>query len=187
MASAEELDSTYMDEEEEISSQRPNRRKVKHLFVNPRYQLKYVNWFISGAFVFLVCTVMAVHYRLAQVDHLLNSEDALAGGGHLPVFDAFSDITIYALAGLVAFTIYAVVLSLLINQRIAGPMVAIVDCIDQLRIGNYDYNRSLREKDELKPIYDAVQSLQQTLKNAQPKIPDLASGIDDKTSNDETT
>ncbi len=140
-----------------------DRRRLKNFFLKPKYQLKYVNWLISGAFVTLVGTVGFIHYRLNKIDHLLNADADTPLANQIPVYHAFSDITMIALAGFVTFVLFACALVLLINHRVSGPMIAIVAQIDQLRQGNYKYERKLRNKDELLPIYDAVKDLARTL------------------------
>ena len=143
------------------------RRRWTNFFVKPRFQLRYVNWFITGAFITLAGTVAAIHYRLQPVDHLLNAPESLAGADPsalVPLYSAFSDITLIALAGLVIFAVWACALALLMNHRIAGPMIAIVDILEKTRQGNYRYDRQLRNNDELMPIYEAASNLQKSLR-----------------------
>lgn len=145
-----------------------NRRQLKHFFLKPKYQLKYVNWFMSGAFVLLVSTVGFIHFKLGQIDHILNASADAPITNQIPVYHAFSDITMIALGGFVAFVLFTCALALLINHRVAGPMIAIVDHLEALRQGNYDYTRELRHRDELQPIHDAVKDLARTLQDRQP-------------------
>ncbi len=146
-----------------------NRRQLKNFVNKSRYQLRYINWYITGAFMIMVTTVGLIHYRLQAVDGLLNADADAAGAGsamgsHVPIYDAFTDITTFALAGFVLFVIYACVLAVIINHRVAGPSIALVDCIEQMRNGNYDYNRRLRKNDELGHIHEALQDLNSALR-----------------------
>ena len=154
-------------DEGELDTNSPNRRQFKNFIIKPKFQLKYVNWFISGAFTIMVTTVGLIQYRLQQVDHLLNVNVDTQVGAQLPVYSAFSDITVIALAGFVIFTIYASTLAIMINHRVSGPMIAIVHCIDEIRHGNYHHERELRDKDELQPIHEALIDLSRSLRNKQ--------------------
>lgn len=140
------------------------RRKAKNFLQKPQFQLKYTNWYITGAFIIMATTVTMIHYRLKQIDGLLNAEETMGMGGHVPIYDAFTDITTFALAGFVIFVIYACSLAIVINHRIAGPSIALVACIEQMRNGNYDYNRDLRKNDELQHIHDALRDLNSSLR-----------------------
>ena len=141
-----------------------NRRQIKNFVVKPRYQLKFVTWFVTGGFVTMVVTVGLMNYRLQQIDHLLNSDGAMSVAGHIPIYDALTDITSFALAGFVLFVVYACYLAILINHRVGGPMIALIAHIDEIRNGNYDYQRKLRKKDELKPVHEALMNLSRSLK-----------------------
>ena len=88
-------------------------------------------------------------------------------GGHIPVYDAFTDITTIALAGFCCFFAYACIVSLILSHRVAGPMTAIIACIEEYGQGNYDFKRELRGNDELEPIHDALQDLGRALKDQQ--------------------
>ncbi len=146
-----------------------SRRQLKNFFGSSRYQLRYINWTVSGAFVIMVTTVGLIHYRLKQVDGLLNSAGVVDAanpglGSHVPIYDAFVDITSLALGGFVLFVLFACWVALIMNKRVAGPTVALVAYIEQMRNGNYDYERALRKNDELKPIHEALQDLNSALK-----------------------
>ena len=54
------------------------------------------------------------------------------------------------------------------SHRVAGPQVAIMDYIEALKVGNYDYNRDLRSKDELAQIMEALKELGPVLKDREP-------------------
>ena len=156
------------DEADDTTSSPGNRRQLKNFFVKPRYQLQYVNWFIFGAFASLVTTVGLIHYRLSEVDHLLNASVDATATSQIPVYHAFSDITMIALAGFVAFTLFACGLAILINHRVSGPMIALVACLEGLKQGKYTDIRPLRTNDELMPIHDAIADLGRHLKSQQP-------------------
>ncbi len=143
-----------------------NRRKLRN-FLKPRYHLRYTNLFIGGAVVTMATTVFTMHNRLGDVDRLLNSDDAMDLTGHLPVYEALTDITTIALGGFVVFVIFACALAMLINHRVAGPTTAIIDCINQLAQGNYQYDRRLRKGDELRDIHEALQNLGHALRRKQ--------------------
>ncbi|MEM9622345.1 MAG: hypothetical protein AAF993_11890, partial [Pseudomonadota bacterium] len=102
--------------------------------------------------------------RLKAIDGLLSGDAELGLGGHVPIYDAFTDIATFALAGFVLFVIFACVLAVIINHRIAGPSIALVACIEQMRNGNYDYARELRKNDELVQIHEALRDLNAALR-----------------------
>ncbi|MEM7097261.1 MAG: hypothetical protein AAF541_03305 [Pseudomonadota bacterium] len=162
------MSATHDDFDDDDAESTPgDRRQLKNFFVKPRYQLQYVNWFIFGAFASLVTTVGLIHYRLRDVDHLLNSSADATATSQIPVYHAFSDITMIALAGFVVFTLFACGLAILINHRVSGPMIALVACLEGLKQGKYTDIRPLRNNDELTPIHDAIADLGRHLRAQQ--------------------
>ena len=140
------------------------RRKLRNFFFKPQDQTRYTNWYIMGGFVCMTLSVLFIHYRLQSVDVLLNSTAAVKMGGHIPVYEAFTDITTIALAGFVAYVTYACALAMVISHRVTGPTIAIIACIEAMRKGDYGVTRELRKKDELVAIHDALMDLSRTLK-----------------------
>lgn len=141
-----------------------NRRQLKNFFQKPKFHLKFVNLFVLGGFTAMVGAVVLIQLRLLEIDSLLNSSTAMGVGGHLPVYDAFTDVATIALLALAGFVVYACVLALIISHRVAGPTIAIMACIDEIKKGNYDYKRQLRKGDELQPIIDGLHDLSRALK-----------------------
>ena len=152
--------------------QAPNsdRRRLKHFFVKPKYQMKYSNWYIRGAFITLVATTLLVHHILSDITPLLSLDSrelAAQDGALVEIYAAFTNVIMIALAGFVIFTLYACGLAILLNHRVSGPVLALVDRIEQIQAGRYTNPRDLREHDELKPISDALDDLEQSLQSSQ--------------------
>ncbi len=74
------------------------------------------------------------------------------------------DVAVLTLVGFILFAIASFIFALIVSHRIAGPMVAIMAYIDELKIGNYDYGRGLRPNDELTLIMDTLHELARVLK-----------------------
>ncbi|NKB97313.1 MAG: hypothetical protein GKR90_02275 [Pseudomonadales bacterium] len=147
-------------------SEEANRRLLSNILVRPKYTVKFVNYFIGGGALAIGAVIAAIYLRLLDIDQILNSSQAMGVGGHIPVYDAFTDVTTIAIAGLAFFVIYSCIIAIVLSHRVAGPMTALVDCIEQLKKGNYSYERDLRKHDELRPIHDAIRDLSRSLKES---------------------
>ena len=142
-----------------------NRRSLANALVRPKHRVGFLNYFVFGGIAAIGAVIGFVYMRLMEVDRILNSSEAMGVGGHIPVYDAFTDVTTIAILGLAFFVIYACVISIVLSHRVAGPMTALIDCIEQIKQGNYDYDRQLRKKDELHPVHDALRDLARSLKD----------------------
>lgn len=144
-----------------------NRRSLTNALVRPKYTVKFLNYFVIGGIAAIGAVIGFVYMRLMDIDRLLNSAQAMSVGGHIPVYDAFTDVTTIAIVGLTLFVIYACVIAILLSHRVAGPMTALIECIDQIKAGNYEFDRQLRKHDELQPLHDALRDLARSLKDSQ--------------------
>jgi methyl-accepting chemotaxis protein len=135
------------------------RRSMKNFFVKPKFQLKYGYYMVAGGFAFFGSTAAYVHYKLAQIEVLLNQHPVMTPMGQNLVAEIHSDITSATLIGFASYVIFSFIYSLLLSHRVSGPMIAITQTIEQLQNGNYSYRRNLRKGDELGPIMDGLHDL----------------------------
>ena len=147
----------------ETSQDQVNRRKFKNFFVKSRYKVRFVPYFAIGGMVSIAAVGYLIHQRLLAIDELLNNPEAMGISGHIPVYDAFTDITTIALAGFSFMIVYSCLIAVMCSHRVSGPMTAIVACIDEMKRGNFAFARNLRKHDELKPIHEALRELGRVL------------------------
>lgn len=141
-----------------------NRRSFSNALVRPKYSVGFLNYFVVSGIIAICVVIGFVYMRLMEIDRILNAPNAMAVGGHIPVYDAFTDVTTIAILGLALFVIYACVMAIILSHRVAGPMTALTQYIEEIKRGNYDFDRQLRKKDELHPIYGALRDLARSLK-----------------------
>ena len=144
-------------------------RKVRNLLIRPKFQLKYMFYFwvsgISVLGVFLLLTYNKLTEVKAAVSSSTNVDFVLQSKVNSSIFE----IIIYALITILVFTVITFFYSLIISHRIAGPMVAIKAFVDELVLGNYEYNRNLRKYDELHPLMESVKTLAERLRDKEKK------------------
>lgn len=139
-------------------------RKIHNLLVTPKFQMKYMFYFwvsgtsVLGAFVFLI------YMKLNDIRHSVSNSQIVDFALQARVNSIFFELIIYALIALLIFSIVTFFYSTIITHRVAGPSLAIQAYIAELRRGNYDYQRRLRDYDELHPIMDALKELAGELK-----------------------
>ena len=149
---------------EELNADSDNRRSLRSLFVKPKFHVAIARYFMAAGVSTIVLVVSLIFWRMQAIDAQLNSAEAMAAGGHIPVYDAFTDITTITLAGLCLFVVVSCFLALTFAHRVAGPMGALIQHLEELKKGNYSYQRPLRQNDLLIPIHDAISDLGRALK-----------------------
>lgn len=74
-------------------------------------------------------------------------------------------ISLLFFACFLGFVLCTVAYVALLSHRVGGPIVAIRQVIGELKKGNYDVRRKLRQNDELIPIMTELHELGQSLKS----------------------
>ncbi|MEM7003103.1 MAG: methyl-accepting chemotaxis protein [Pseudomonadota bacterium] len=166
---AEHVADTHMDlNDRDLSMDAPQkRRQLKNFFVKPAHQVNFIGYFLTTGLAMITGVMVVIYMRMQEIDQILNSTKGIGVGGHIAVYDVFTDITGIATIGLFLFVALACAIALILSHRVAGPMIAILHYIEQIKQGNYDYERELRKSDELQPIHDALQDLARSLREQQ--------------------
>lgn len=140
-----------------------SRRKLKSFFIKPKYQMKYTWYLIAGGLGCFAITAAMVRVKLGQIDTLLDKTPIIDVITQTQMNQIFADIATIFMTGFAGFILYASILIMVVSHRVTGPMIAIVDIIEQLIEGNYGYKRPIRNHDELAPVQENLLVLSQTL------------------------
>jgi len=141
-----------------------HKRSLRNVFVKPKFQLKLTLFFMVSGGLILGGVSLFVMHNLGTVQNLMNNPqmDSLVQSR---INDLMFQCLEISLLGFAISIIFSSVAALVIGHRIAGPQIAIEACIEQLKLGNYDYQRNLRARDELTGIMDALQGLMPVLRD----------------------
>lgn len=142
----------------------PYKRKIKNYLINPDFQLKFVVYFIvsgvavvGGMMAFIIRTMTHLRQELLRQKYTSEGLRALLN-------ETTTEMIFIMGLTLVIFAGVAFVYSVIISHRIAGPVVAINAFINDLKKGNYESQRRLRDYDDLKSIMDNLYELAESLK-----------------------
>ncbi|MCB0384043.1 MAG: hypothetical protein KDD43_01520 [Bdellovibrionales bacterium] len=160
------------DEETSDNADAAKHEKPKRLWrnylLNPQFQLKFSVYFIVSVLSVVGVMVALIFTRLQDVREIIlqyYGEDTILQS-HLD--QAIFEITLIAFSILVGFSAISFFYSLIITHRIAGPTLVICRFIEDLKKGDYEGNRRLRQYDELKPIMEGLNELATVLKSKRP-------------------
>jgi len=140
------------------------KRLWRNYLLNPQFQLKFSVYFIVSVLAVVGVMVALIFTRLQGVREIIlqyYGEDTILQN-HLD--QAVFEITLIAFLILIGFSAISFFYSLVITHRIAGPTLVICRFIDDLKKGDYEGNRKLRQYDELKPIMEGLNELAEALK-----------------------
>ncbi|OFZ20378.1 MAG: hypothetical protein A2Z20_07890 [Bdellovibrionales bacterium RBG_16_40_8] len=142
-----------------------NKREFKNFLIDKKLQGRMTFYFtaLSLSIVGLMMVIMNSHIN--QLRMLISDIANLSIPMQIAIEERFTQLISTALGFLLISIVLAIVYSIVISHRIAGPMYAILQYIEKLKAGNYDDERNLRPRDELAPIMDSLHDLSKNLKN----------------------
>ena len=142
-----------------------SKRQIKNLLIAPRFQLRLCLYYAISGVVFLGVVVAFALQSLLEVQSLMNANPVMDFQIQSRVNELMFQTVQFSLFGFVAYIAFTSVFALIISHRIAGPVVAIVAFIEQLKLGNYRVERKLRPHDELQEVMSGLHDLASTLRS----------------------
>ena len=155
--------------ENSASSTSVNGRKWKNFFIKPGYQMSYIWHQAIGGVLIFGLSIFLVQLKLTEINVLMNQERVselamvIQVDAQVQIHWIYAEIVTILMTSFAIYVVYACLVMLLVSHRVSGPMVAIVDIIDEFSKGNYSYKRPLRKNDELVPIHKRLQGLSKHL------------------------
>jgi signal transduction histidine kinase len=141
-----------------------NQRKLSNFLLTPKFQLKLTYYYIAFGVAVIVSTGTAVFFKMTAVRDIMNNNAAIDFSSQSRISELTFQMAQISLLGFVIFAMASFIFALMVSHRIAGPVLAINDYINEIKRGNYDYDRRLRPNDELTLIMDNLHELNDVLK-----------------------
>ncbi len=142
-----------------------DNRRLSNFLLTPKFQLKLTYYYIAVGTIIICSTGLGVYIKMSAVHHIMNNSVATDHAAQSQITEQMFQVGEISLLGFVAFAITSFIFALMVSHRIAGPLVAITAVINELKLGNFDYNRRLRPNDELTVIMDNLHELREVFKD----------------------
>lgn len=147
-----------------------HKRSIRNIFVQPKFLLRLSLYYVgTGGIIFATVGTM-VFYKLGIVRELIASNLRMDLQTQTRINDLTVECVEVSMIGFGVFIFFSFLFAMLVSHRIAGPQIAIRAYIEELKQGNYNYNRNLRERDELTDMMSALQELTSILKERDKNI-----------------
>ena len=140
-------------------------RKIKNYIINPKYQVNFGVYFMIVGLAPISVLAFIIYFKFGAILDLLLK----AGEENVIVYEQITgilfDVSMATLVVFVGYSVIAFLSAVVVSHQVAGASVAILKYIDELKKGNYDYERTLRKNDALLPIMDSLKELSVKMKN----------------------
>ena len=128
------------------------KRKLKNLFINPRYQLRYIFW-LTGSGLALVCFNTAVFYsRVRENYEVLVEMSPMTDEAKTLLFGELSHIAFTLVFSSAIFLLLVGVMGLLFSHRTAGPLYHFQRIFNEIKAGKTSARVHLRPNDDFQDV-----------------------------------
>lgn len=143
-----------------------NRRSMKNILVDSRFQLTYVLYFISFGLISATLVVAIIsHFQKKFFDLVINSsEKDLSPSLFMGFGSIMQEMAVTLAIFVVIYSILGVVLAMNLSHKIVGPTTAIRKFILDLKTGQYGSQMNLRKGDEWRDLEKDLNELSLILK-----------------------
>lgn len=137
-----------------------DQRKIAN-FLKTGLSKGYYLHILSGGIAFLGILMLYAVRLLGQMNAVIETiPDPILSA---TLIEHINTIAILFLISFLCFLGGTVFYMIVLGQRVAGPVIAICNYIEELKAGNYSAKRSLRKNDELVPIMQGLRELAENL------------------------
>ncbi len=143
-----------------------NQRSFKNILVDSRFQLTYVLYFISFGLISATLVVAIISYFQKKFFLLVinSSEKEISPTLFLGFSSIMQEMAVSLAIFVVIYSIFGVVLAMVLSHKIVGPAAAIRRFLADLKQGNYGIQLNLRKGDEFREIEKDLNELSLVLK-----------------------
>jgi hypothetical protein len=143
-----------------------NKRSFKNILVDSRFQLTYVLYFISFGLISATLVVAIIsHFQKKFFELVINSSDKdISPTLFLGFGTIMQEMAVSLAIFVVLYSIFGVVLAMVLSHKIVGPTMAIRKFLSDLKEGKYGTQLNLRKGDEFRELERDLNELSIVLK-----------------------
>ena len=142
-----------------------NKRELKNFIIDKKFQARMTMYFTALSLSLIGLMMIFMNSHINQLRALISNISNMPMVTQIAVEEKFTQLLSTSLGFLLIAIVGAIVYSVVVSHRIAGPMYAILKYIEKIKAGQYDETRNLRPSDELSPIMESLNDLAKQLKN----------------------
>ena len=153
------------------------KRSIKHYLILPSYQLRLVLFMAMVVLAGSILHIVFLNYITTR-----NLADYFSQTQIEQIWDILRPaIVVTNIFSFVLLTLFLIILTILITHKLIGPMLKVTGHINKINSGNLPKgDLKLREGDEGQPLCDAVNKLQNQMRQNYAQLEELKPLIKDK-------
>ena len=146
------------------------KRSIKHYLILPSYQLRLVLFMSIVVLVGSIIHIVFLNYVTTR-----NLADSFSQTQIEQIWDILRPaITVTNALSFVILTLFLIIVTVLVTHKLIGPMLKVTGHINKINSGTLPQNElRLREGDEGQPLCDAVNKLQDRMRQHYGELKEL--------------
>lgn len=146
------------------SNGRPNKRRLKRLWLNPGYQAKYILW-ITLTGLILVAFQSLIFYMFTRENYALLVElSPMSDDAKAQLYRELKHILLLLGGGSLAFLSVVAVLGLVFSHRTVGPLYHFKRVFEAVKNGDRSARIRLRPTDDFRDVAQAFNEMMDSIK-----------------------
>ncbi len=153
------------------------KRSIKHYLILPSYQLRLVSFMAVVVLLGSILHIVFLNYITTR-----NLADYFSQAQIEQIWDILRPaIVVTNIFSFVLLTLFLIILTILITHKLIGPMLKVTGHINKINSGNLPKDElKLREGDEGQSLCDAVNKLQNQMRQNYDQLEELKPLLKDK-------
>ncbi len=128
------------------------KRQLKNLFVNPRYQLRYMFWLTGSGLALVLINTVVFYSRVRENYEVLVEMSPMTDEAKSVLFSELSHIAFTLMLSSLAFLLLVSVIGLIFSHRTAGPLYHFQRVFNEIKAGKTKARIRLRPGDDFQNV-----------------------------------
>lgn len=140
------------------------RRNLKNILINPKYQIKYIFWLTFTGFLLIAINAVTFYWYVSENYTILVDLSPMTPEAKSQLYTELHQIILSLSAFSFLFLGAVAVLGLILSHRTAGPMFHFKRVFNEIRTGSRNARVHLRPNDDFQDVAQEFNSMMDSLK-----------------------
>lgn len=140
------------------------KRRIANIFVNPKYQLRYILWVSATGLCLVFMYSLIVYHYMSENYKILVDLSPMDDSAKAQMYHELHQLLFVLGFGSLGFLIFAAILGLVFSHRTAGPLYHFKRVFAEIEAGNKNARVRLRPNDDFQDVAKSFNDMMDSLK-----------------------
>ena len=135
-----------------MSVNKSYKRKLSNIFINPKYQMRYIFWLTGTGFTLVFANTLVFYWYVKENYQFLVEMSPMTDEAKAQLFKELSNILVILSLTSALFLLFVAFVGLIYSHRTAGPLYHFQRVFQEIKNGNRSARIRLRPNDDFKEV-----------------------------------